>query len=108
MRIPARPRTLKPLFSRCFTRLWMSRWILPEVFGWGRWWAVGDSDCPSGTCPHKTQVTSTICEPHKEVGKELPGGFGEYFTGCAVLRASRWDPCLNTRGGHRSLLSDAP
>jgi PAS domain S-box-containing protein len=40
MRIPGRPRTIKPWFSRRFTRLWMPRWILPEVFGLGRWWAV--------------------------------------------------------------------
>jgi hypothetical protein len=45
MRASGRLWTIKPWFSKGVARLLASCWMLPEVSGWGRWWAVGDSDC---------------------------------------------------------------
>jgi len=42
MRASGRLWTIKPWISRGFARLLTSCWMLPEVFGTGRWWAVGD------------------------------------------------------------------
>jgi len=40
MRASGRLRTIKPRISRGFSRLLMSCWMVPEVSGRGRWWAV--------------------------------------------------------------------
>jgi hypothetical protein len=42
-----------PLFQRVFALSVLRSWMLAEIKDWGRWWAVGDLDCPSGPCPDK-------------------------------------------------------
>jgi hypothetical protein len=60
MRASGRLWTIKPWISRGFSRLSMSCWMVSEVFGRGRWWAVGDSDCSADPRPNKTKIIQRL------------------------------------------------
>jgi hypothetical protein len=47
-------RFVKAYVYRHFALFLRRRWMLVEVFGGGKWWAVVDSDCPANFNPHKT------------------------------------------------------
>jgi hypothetical protein len=77
-------RSEKACFFRPFALSTQRRWMLVEVFGGGKWWAVGGSDCSASSRAHKTQIVLDACISRSVASVEIIGVMGR--VGQDVLR----------------------